>query len=182
MALNPKLRELIDISKASMSREARTTFMKFMNRPKLANELEMLADELSCYGLECQVGELVTSEDALPEVAELAFSLEGYGRLLRDYVDAFEWLNYKGIEDIRKNSNKIEVTHRNGNQYDGLWYHRKGAHGTGRDIIYVFYRDTFDIGFVSKERSKNAVALHVKEAVFDLIDENEQEVVAFGGI
>lgn len=182
MALNPKLRELLAKNEASMSMEARTTFMKFMNRPKMTNELEFLADELSCYGLECQVGKLATSEDALPEVAELAFSLEGFGRLLGDYVSAFEWLNYKGIEDIRKNSRKIEVTHRNGNQYDGLWYHRKGAHGTGHDIIYVFYRDTFDIGFVSKGRSKNAVALQVKEAMSDLIDENEQEVAAFGEI
>ena len=90
MALNPKLREILDIGEASTSREARATFMKFMTRSKMTNELEILADELSCCGLECHVGELATSEDALPEVAALAHRLESYGRLLGDYVGCLQ--------------------------------------------------------------------------------------------
>ncbi|MEQ8899271.1 MAG: hypothetical protein RID23_19490 [Roseovarius sp.] len=179
MALNPRLREILDIGEASTTREARATFKKFMNRPKMLNKLGFLAGEIyPLYGLEYGVPDFVTSDDALPEAGELAHQLESYGRMLRDYVRAFEWLNYKGLDTIRKKSNPIKLTHHDGKEYEGHWFIETGAHGTGQNIVYVFYGDDFDIGFVGKRRSERGIELHVEEALSDLIDENNQEEVA----
>src|SRR6056297_3026612 len=113
--------EFLEVQKASGESVARAAFKKFMDRPKMINELDLIVGELSNYGLHSEKLEFGEPEDLLDDVAELARQLEGNGRRLNTYVDAFEWLNYQGIDEMRKNSKAIRITRRNGRVIEGLW-------------------------------------------------------------
>jgi hypothetical protein len=173
MVVKVSFNEFLEIQEASRESEALASFKRFMDRPKMINELDSIYVELSNYGFHRET--LLPSEpdNLLFEIEELARQLESSGHRLGIFTDAFKWLHYKGIDAMRKNSTPVHITRRDGSVTEGLWCLKKGAHGTGVDIVYLFSGDAFDINIVPKGCSENQRELRVKEALCELAEEQE---------